>query len=213
MAVSPISSTGSTTTASEKSAALNSSFRDADFMKILMSEITHQDPLKPQDTAQIVDSMQKLQQLANSRYEKQRDDERWARDLVGGSVTVQQSSFTGDDLKALKDKGLDPDVGYQTVSGVVQSFRVVGEQIWVKVGGKDYQLDNVKQIDPPKTDGGDLAGMAGMLGRKVTWAAEGDSASGAGVVSSLSLGDAGQVLLGIGGAQIPLSRVRGISTT
>ena len=71
------------------------SLRDADFMKILLSEITNQDPFKPQDSAQIVEGMQKLQELANSRYEKSRDDQRWARDLIGGSVSVQQAQLEG----------------------------------------------------------------------------------------------------------------------
>jgi hypothetical protein len=155
--------------------------------------------------------MQKLQQLANTRYEKTRDDQRWARDLVGDSVTVQQGQLSDDEVAALKDKGLDPDVGFQSRSGRVESFRVVGSEVWLRVGGKDYQIDNVQQIDPPKSDGADLAGMSGMLGRQVTWAADGNSPSGSGQVTSLRLGDNGEVLLGAGAQQIPLSRVRGIN--
>lgn len=214
MPISPVTTAGSAGRISnaEQTAALNNSFRDADFMKILLSEITNQDPFKPQDAQQIVDSMQKLQQLANSRFEKFRDDQRWARDLVGDSVTVEQGQFGDAELKELKERGLNPDVGFQSVRGVVESFRVIGDSIWMRVEGKDYTLDSVRQLDPPKNDGATLAGMADVLGRQVTWAAEGESASGAGQVSSMRLGDAGEVLLGIGSQQIALSRIRSIAT-
>jgi hypothetical protein len=213
MPVSAPASIGSGTSASEKSAALNNSFRDADFMQILLSEITHQDPFKPQDSQQIVEGMQKLQELANSRFEKTRDDQRWARDLVGSSVTVQQAQLQEGEVQSLRERGINPAVGFLTDSGRVESFRIIGETVWLRIDSQDYRIDNVRQIDPPRTDGSALTGMANVLGRRVRWDAAGESPSGSGVVTSMSIGDDGQVMLDIGNNRIPLSRVKGISVS
>ena len=65
-----------------------SQFREADFMAIMLSEITNLDPFEPANTAEMVQNMQKLQELANANFEKFRNDIRWAQDLVGNEVTV-----------------------------------------------------------------------------------------------------------------------------
>jgi flagellar hook assembly protein FlgD len=175
-------------------------------MKIMLSEITQQDPFKPQDTSTIVENMQKLQQLANSKYEKFRDDQKWARDLAGQSVTVQQAPLSEKEQEAAVNAGLDPAVGYQSVRGVVESYRVVGEAVWVQVEGKHYQIDHVKQIDPPQRDAAYLAGISeGLLGRKVQYvSAENPALREEGVVTGVSLREQGKITLTIGGKEVPM---------
>jgi len=183
-------------------------FRDADFMKIMLSEITQQDPFKPQETSKIVENMQKLQELANVKYEKFRDDQKWARDIVGETVSVQQTILTDDEMQAYVEKGLTPDRGYQTVSGEVETFRVIGESVWIQVGGKHYQLDNVKQIQPPQHDANYLAGLAdGLLGRKVQHTVEGSANREEGVVTAVSLREQGKVTLTVGGKEVSMANV------
>lgn len=204
----PVSALSGTSGANPSPSPLDTqkSFRDADFMKIMLSEITQQDPFKPQDTSTIVENMQKLQQLANSKYEKFRDDQKWARDLTGRSVTVQQAVLTEAERTAAVETGLNPDVGYQSVSGMVESYRVVGEAVWVQVAGKHYQIDNVKQIDPPQRDATYLAGISeGLLGRKVQYMPDGDPARREeGVVTAVSLREQGRITLTIGGKEVPM---------
>jgi len=205
MPVSPLA--GTTARAqSTNTADTQKSFRDADVMKIMLSEITQQDPFKPQETSAIVENMHKLQQLANSKYEKFRDDQKWARDLVGQSVTVQQTAMSAEEKMSYSAAGLNPDIGYQSVSGAVESFRVLGENIWVQVGGKHYQIDNVRQIDPPKHDATYLAGISdGLLGRKVQYiSAEDPAKREEGLVTAVSLREQGKITLSIGGKEVPM---------
>jgi flagellar hook assembly protein FlgD len=92
-------------------------FRNADFLKIMMAEVTNQDPLQPSDTSKMVDNLQKLQDLANSTYSKFRADIKWANDLMGQTVQVQQQSIDEKKATSQKDKGLKPDVGFGLVNG------------------------------------------------------------------------------------------------
>lgn len=189
----------------------NAAFRDADFMKILLSEITQQDPFKPQETSKIIEGMQKVQELANTRYEKFRDDQRWARELVGQPVTIQQAQIQPDQLAKLKERGLDPDIGYQSVSAVVERYRIVDETVWLHAGGKDYPIDNVRQIDPPAPGGEHLGTVAaGMLGRIVQYRSEDGLSSTEGLVTAVGYGSAGGVELTVGDQRIAVSRVQSI---
>lgn len=190
----------------------NQAFREADFMKILLAEVTQQDPFKPQETAKIVEGMQKLQELANSRFEKFRDDQRWARDLIGNQITVQQTQHSTDEVQTLREKGLNPDVGYQSVSGVVERYRIVDETVWLSVGGKDYPIDNVRQIDPPAQDGGILATTASsMLGHLVRYRSEDGASMQEGLATSVGFGSSGGIEITIGTDRVPLSRIERVS--
>jgi|GEM_PF-3338085 len=189
----------------------NAAFRDADFMKILLAEITQQDPMQPQETSKIVEGMQKIQELANSRFEKFRDDQRWARDLAGQSVTVQQVQVDPGELTKLRERGLDPDIGYGSISGVVERYRVVDERVWVHANGKDYPIDNIRQVNPPAPGGEQLGTVAaGMLGRIVQYRSEDGTTSTEGLVGAVGFGSAGGVVLTIGDEQVPVSRVQRI---
>ncbi len=212
----PISSTPAVNNALTAGAAgaksdSNSAFRDADFMKILLAEITQQDPMEPQDSSKIVEGMQKIQELANTRFEKFRDDQRWARDIVGQSVTVQQVQLDSAALTKAKERGLEPDIGYNSISGVVERYRIVDETVWIHANGKDYPIDNVRQVDPPAPGGEQLGTIAaGMLGRIVQYRSEDGATSTEGLVSAVGFDSAGGVMLSIGDEQVPVSRVQRI---
>ncbi|HYE06499.1 MAG TPA: flagellar hook capping FlgD N-terminal domain-containing protein, partial [Planctomycetota bacterium] len=117
MAISSIGAAGAATAVDQQKV-----FREADFMKIMLSELSQQDPFEPQETSKIVEGMQKLQDLANSRFEKYRDDQRWAQDLVGKTVTAQQMILTDAEAEELVERGLAPGRGYASVDGKVDAF-------------------------------------------------------------------------------------------
>lgn len=178
-----------------------SAFRQADFLKIMLTEITHQSPLDPQDTSKMVEQMQQLQELANSTYTKFRADITWAQQLVGQQVQVQQQALTRDELADYRNKGLNPDVGYAQVGGKVSSFRIVEQTVYVTVNGKDYPIDNLKQIVPTRDDPAYLALMAAqMLGKEVVYGTDAGVASGR--VTSVAYDDDGSVLLEVGGESV-----------
>lgn len=218
MTTSAVGSTASS--AGSTASGMAKAFRQADFLKIMLTEITNQNPMDPTDTSKMVDGMQKLQELANTTYQKYRSDITWAQNLVGKSVNVQQSSLTEAEKKALVDKGVNVDVGYGSVDGTVTSFRMVEETVYVTVQpadptatAKEYPIDNVKQITPDARDPSVLANVAGnLLGRKADYWGASATDRASGTVSDVSWGSDGEILLTIGGKQVPYSHLVGISS-
>jgi flagellar hook assembly protein FlgD len=170
-------STNNTSSATTDSA---SAFRNADFLKIMMTEITHQSPLDPSDTGKLVDNVQKLQELANTTFQKFRADITWGQQLVGQTVSVLQQPLTPAEKQSQLDKGLKPDVGFKQIVGKVSSYRIVDQKVYLTVGDKDYPMDNVKQIVPDSQQSQYLANMADqLLGKSVAYLdAKGLPASG-----------------------------------
>jgi flagellar hook assembly protein FlgD len=179
----------------------------------MLNELQNQNPLEPQDTSKLVENMQKLQDLANTTFTKFRNDIRWAQDLVGKQVEVQQVQGTPKQIEAWKNKNLVPDVGYLPVTGTVEGFRVVDESVWITIGGKQYPADNVKQVQPEtaQQNSARLFELAGAsLGRGITWYDQDDKAVSA-KVTDVRMDAAGQVLLIAGGQTVPWSAVKRIS--
>jgi hypothetical protein len=193
-------------------AAQQRSFRNADFMKIMLAEITQQDPFKPQETSKIVEGMQKLQDLANSTFKAYRDDLQWAQNLIGREVSAQEMNLSQAEIKDLKGRGLNPAVGYKTVTGKVTNFRSVDEKVYVSIGGKDYTIGSVKQVNPEKPGGEDLLGLAsGALGRNVTYWGEDPTKVTNGQATAISRGTDGVVYLTVGGKNVPVDHITRIA--
>lgn len=169
-------------------------FRDADFLQVMLNEITHQDPLEPAETSKIVDNMRKLQELANSRYEKYRQDMAWARDLVGQAISVQQASLGEAEYEELMQRGIQPDRGYLTIEGRVENFKIMGESVWVTIDDKDYPIDNVRRIVPENRPDQYMELANNMIGRKVQYLSD-DGTFAEGIVRQLDWNNAGEVFL------------------
>lgn len=188
----------------------SAAFREADFMAIMLSEITNQDPFEPTETAKMVENMQKLQELSNSKFEKFRDDIRWAQDLVGKDVTANQQFLTAEEQAGLEVRGVLPDPGFGLVDGQVDSYKVVGENVWVSIDGRDYPIDNVQQIKPPGEDTMGYANLAdNLLGNEVTYIGA-DLTLQSGKVERVTwVGD--EINLTVDGEVIPFTSIKGLS--
>ncbi len=201
--------TGLTAASGSATTAVNdySAFREADFMQILLAEVTNQDPMEPMEMHKMVDGMRQLLELSNQRFENFRNDLRWAQELVGKEVIVGQAKLEPSEARALHERGLRPDVGYGTVTGSIETYRVVDEKVWVTIDGQDYPIDNVQKISPPGFDPAYAADLAGtLLGRTVSWStADGGVASG--LVTDLAWDDAGTVTLSVGDQEVPFTAV------
>lgn len=212
MATSPI--TSSTPTGGLLDAQAQA-FRNADFLKIMLSELSNQDPMKPQETSAIVENMQKLQELANTQYTKFRSDISWGQQLLGQTVNVQQQMIGENEKQTLVNAGLNPDVGYGNKDGKVTSFRQVGETVYVTVGEFDYPIDNVKQVRPQAQTGNDpdyLANIAGnLLGRTVGYRLD-DGTMSQGQVTHVGYDTLGAVMLNINGLAVPYRNMIQIAT-
>lgn len=190
------------------------SFRQADFLKIMLKEVTSQSPFDPQDTSKLVENMTKLQTLATAQYDKYRNDLRWAQDLVGKSVTAGQFNGTPAEVEKLQGQGLRVDPGYGTAKGEVTGFRVYDETVYLSVGNFDYPVDNIQQVNPADPHADQAAHLAEtaarLLGMQVSWLPQAGDAPGQvnqGVVSQVGLGTKGEVMLTIGNKDIPFNDV------
>lgn len=190
-------------------------FRNADFLKIMLSELSQQDPMKPQETSKIVENMQKLQELANTQYTKFRADLQWGQQLMGKNVNVQQQILSEPEKQKLINAGLRPDVGYGNKDGTVSSFRQVGETVYVTIGNFDYPIDNVKQVRPDAEVGNDpdyLTNIAGnLLGRTVGYKLD-NGTMAQGKVTDVGYDTTGEVVLNINGLAIPYRNLVKISS-
>ena len=207
MASTTIGGINSGTTGTSSATSSLGAFRDADFLKIMLTELTNQDPLQPQETSKLVENVQKLQELANTTYEKFRSDLTWAQQLMGQTVSVQQQALSPDEKQKLLDKGLKPDVGYAQVNGKVTSFRTVDQQVYVTVGDKDYPMDNIKQIVPDAQHSEYLATMANQLiGKQVAYLDDKDVLT-SGQVTSVKYDKDANLILEVSGQAVNFNRV------
>ncbi len=211
MSTSALTAASGPSTASTASDSTKS-FRNADFLKIMLAEVTNQSPFDPQETSKLVENMQKLQELANSTYDKYRADLKWAQDLMGKTVNVQQQALDAKQTEALSNKGLKPDVGYGNKNGTVTSFRVVDETVYVTVNDKDYPVDNVKQVIPDTNGADALAAAANqLLGRKIGWFDD-KGVQKAGVVNEVLRGADGDLRARVGNDLVVYDRITSIGT-
>ncbi|MFW5844666.1 MAG: flagellar hook capping FlgD N-terminal domain-containing protein [Planctomycetota bacterium] len=188
----------------------DAAFRSADFMAIMLSEITHQDPLDPADTNELVKGMQQLQELANTRFEKYRADVGWAQNLMGQTVVVGQSSMSEREYERLVERGLNPDRGFGTTEGTVSHFRTIDETVWVSIGEHDYPIDNVQTVTPPGLDDSRLSAMSDhLLGRNVGFLND-EGGIDRGAVERVSWDPDGNVYVQVNGLLVPFERIRSI---
>lgn len=198
MPTAAISSSSSSTISSSSQNNALAGFRDANFMKIILTEVTNQDPMNPSDTSKMVESMQQLQSLANTNYEKFRADVTWGQGLVGQMISVGQMGITEAQAKSYRDAGLNVDIGYNNINGRVESFKVINQSVWTTVNGKDYPVDNIKQVHSDTYNTQALTDTAQrLLGTTVKYTSSATGGSSTGVVTSVGYDDAGKIALGI----------------
>lgn len=189
----------------------SSAFRDADFLAIMLAEVANQDPMEPMETGKLVENMQKMQELANTRFERYRNDLRWAQDVVGKEVSVTQNGISEDEARVLRDRGLNPDVGYGVKSGQVSGYRVMGETVWITIADKDYKIDNVQRIEPPNNIDDKIELANNLVGFFVSYSADSEGESGAGLIQDVQWDAAGDVFVSVeGGKFVPYENLTSI---
>lgn len=181
-----------------------------DFVKIMLTELSNQDPTDPQKTSDMIANIREIQDLEQTKQEQKRSDLNWAGDLIGRGVTVSQSLVTNDQYDALVDAGLNPDVGSSTVTGTVTSYSIVNGEVWLKIGENDYPIDNVQSLAQKETDPTTFADLAGnLLGRTVEYEdASGDLVSG--TADGINSDGDGGYTISVDGAEVSISQLRSI---
>ena len=104
------------------------------FMKLMLSELTQQDPLKPMSTAEMANQMLSLEQVSTTQsLQKQLENlsnvlMMGATGLVGKNVTV-----------------LDPNT-QQEVTGTVQSLRSRSGSLSLMINGTSYPSEYLREL-------------------------------------------------------------------
>ncbi len=108
-----------------------------EFVKILVTELTQQDPLAPNDTKQVLEQLSSLRNI-----ESQMDLQKSLESLVGQNQVAQASGLIGKVVE-----GLD---GHDAkVSGQVTSIRIVdGKAVLELDTGKMLDMSRVTRIAP-----------------------------------------------------------------
>jgi len=208
--MSSIAATSTSTSTSSTDAY--SGLTSADFMKIMLTELTQQNPLEPADTKDLIANLRELQGLLTEQVAKKRSDLSWASELVGQTVTVSQSLVTNDEYNGLVDSGLTPDIGASSASGTVDSYKVVDDEVWISVGGYDYPIDNVTATTPA-SGASNLATLAelgsSLNGRTIDYLDSSGSIV-SGTVTGVNIGDDGEYTLTVAGEEIRFSAMQSV---
>ena len=104
------------------------------FMRLMLTELTQQDPLKPMSTSEMANQMLSLEQVSTTEnLQKQLENlsnvlMMGATGLVGKSVTV-----------------LDPNT-QQEVTGTVQALRSKSGQLSLMINGQSYPSEYLREL-------------------------------------------------------------------
>lgn len=152
------------------------------FYKLLVAEMSNQDPLEPTSNTEFISQLASFTSLQAQQDNFAMQKQNYANSLVGQTVTVQGN--TKEDL----------------ITGAVESVSY-GDDIMIKVDGKSYKLTAIKQVygKPNQNDSSDGsvsqignygAFAAGILGKTVMVQAKdanGETVVDRGVVSSIEI--------------------------
>lgn len=103
-----------------------------DFLKLLMAQMTHQDPTEPMDNSQFIAQMAQfssLEQMYN----------------VSSGFNKMASIMQSNEAASTLGKVVDLDVEGEKVSGVVEGF-TRGENPQIQVNGNFYKMDYVRAV-------------------------------------------------------------------
>ena len=103
-----------------------------DFLKLLMAQLTHQDPTEPMDNSQFIAQMAQfssLEQMYN----------------VSSGFTKMAQMMQSSEAAGTLGKVVDLDVEGEKVTGVVEGF-TRGENPQIQVNGNFYNMDYVRAV-------------------------------------------------------------------
>ncbi len=118
------------------------SLKSADFMNVLLSELSNQDPFEPADSSALLEQLSSLRNI-----ESQLSLQKSIETLVNQNRLASSAGLIGRGVAGLGDNGLQ-------VQGVVQSIRIEGgEAILELSGGKSVRASNLSRILDPSGAG------------------------------------------------------------
>ncbi|MDR3563801.1 MAG: flagellar hook capping FlgD N-terminal domain-containing protein [Negativicutes bacterium] len=184
----PVSNTGSTatTTSTTQTTTVNNaaaSLGKDDFLKLLMTQMENQDPLKPTDDTQMVAQMAQFSSLEQMQ------------NMNASVQTTQAMGMIGKTISWADDSG-------NSVSGIVQSVQISN-------GATSLQMQDT-YVNPTSVTSGVSTDLSKMVGTTITWT-DSTGQSQSGKVSSVMTGTNGTQYLDIPGTTVDVSKVLSVS--
>lgn len=119
------------TTSSDQTANPNSNLTQADYLQLLVTQMTQQDPLNPQSDTEFAAQLAQFSNLQESTTMAGNLSQIQADSLIGQTVTVASATNS-----------------QQTTSGVVSAVDVSSGNPSVLVNGTLYSLNQITSISP-----------------------------------------------------------------
>jgi flagellar basal-body rod modification protein FlgD len=162
----------SSTTATGSTATTGSSTLSSDaFMKLMINQLSHQDPMNPTDSNQLLTQISQISQLqANTTLTSNLQ-----------TMTLQQSIGSAGNLIGKSIQGLDD--GGNAVTGTVTSIKVQNQKVRLELdNGTDLPMENVTTIAAvnPASSSGALAAALSALASGSNPASASAAAAGSG---------------------------------
>jgi len=118
-----------------KTAAAGGDMGKDEFLKILITQLSHQDPTQPMQDKEFIAQMAQfssLEQITNMNRE--------FKSLIKSSQTSEAYKLLG-----MRIESYDP-IRQKVVSGVVSSIVFNNGEVRVKVGGEEVSLENIHSV-------------------------------------------------------------------
>jgi flagellar basal-body rod modification protein FlgD len=106
------------------------------FLKLLVTELRHQDPTKPMEDKEFIAQMAQfssLEQITNMNKE--------IKNLVQSSKSAEAYSILGREIKAYDSKQ------QKTISGTVNSVFYKGDEIMISVGDDHVSMESIHSVN------------------------------------------------------------------
>jgi flagellar basal-body rod modification protein FlgD len=141
MSTGSVSSTGSTSTQNSTATDGFNALQPGDFMKMLMAELQHQDPMNPMDNSQLLQEVSQIKQIASNEQLSST-----LQSVLLGQNLAAASSLLRQTITGLGASG-------NTVTGQVQSVTIQNGAATLNLGADTVDLKNVTGIQPAGASG------------------------------------------------------------
>ena len=135
----PVTATTATGTTDGTSGVTEKTLGEDDFLKLLATQLSAQDPMQPTDDTQFISQMasfSSLQQMSalNTNF----------TGFATSQKAAEAPSYLGKQVSVTDASG-------KTVTGVASAFHVDSSGVSLTINGTDYSLDNVTGVSLPTT--------------------------------------------------------------
>jgi flagellar basal-body rod modification protein FlgD len=113
-----------------------------EFLKLLITELEHQDPTNPMQDREFIAQMAQFSSL------EQMLSLNTAVGKMSSNMTFQSSfDLLGKDVEVQNESKVDADGRLLTIKGLVESISKNGDETFVEVNGENYPISNIVKVD------------------------------------------------------------------